>query len=1521
MPSFNEIAVRLYRRFFGTLGAGIEVTEANSVLTGEAAIAYTEAAIADAAALADNAGSGSAGLVWQQELQRRDGNLFGHSRLTTDSESPRSALAAAIGLSISGQRATTFLDSSDLASAQDLLSNAVGRHLPLVIHLNNQALPAQGATRGSGHHALHLAAESGCFTLFATNVQEAADFTLIARRIAEEALIPGLVVVDGDRTGRSAQELLLPSPGLIHHFLGASDEAIDTPSAAQQILFGDRRPRVPCWHDLDHPMLQGSLQSPLGYALGSAGATPYFADHLEPIQRAAFERFGQLTGRHYHPFSSYHTDGASLVLLAQGAAVETARAAADYLKKHHKLKTGVIGLQALRPFPGGTLTEKLAGVKNLLLLERLETPQAGDPPLMRELRAAFGRARENGRYADLIHSGYPALDERKCPSLHSAIYGIGGLELSGDDLVACATGLKAAAPSHSYLGLDFHYRTSSHPKRQVLLDRILRAYPEIAGRGLKAKEQTVDLRPPKALTLRFHHRPYQGSEALASETGVMLQRLEGGHIRTLNDNGWSDWASWACDLLHHLPADAPGSSGDPGDSTPVNIAIVSNLSGGSDLNPCQGLADGGVLLLGGIDQERPLWPQLAPETRQAVTGRGIRLFGLPTYGGGGEGYTNPELSHAHLLGGLLTLLNSQQLIDQSKRGLLAAWESGIQHLPEEQQRPLIAAFEAGIDALLPLETHPGEEDTNPAPWSDEAPLAVRSLGGSEATIDSLPRFWDQIGILHRDGEQKSLTADPFMATAAVPPLTSTFRDMSRSSDCLPQFSPERCSACGACWSICPDSAIGVAAVTPANLVNALIALVGANAVRPVASKLAARISAQGRSGELTGGLAGEWLNSAWRWLQEKAPLPDERKEAIQQGIDKLLESAGELPLTVTRILFERGEKEQKDGGALLSLVINPDSCKGCGLCSRVCPEEALTNRPVEQQEAERQRGVWRLWQQTPDTESHLIERATVNGDLDPMAALLMSRYCALAMAGGDGAEAGSGEKIALRLALAATEYQQQPLLYRFSQQIGEAGKQINELIRQTLAEALPTDDLTDLAARLNKVQERQVALAELTEKGAGRGIDAKRLNRLIELNRKLKDAHWRLTEGRQGLGRARYGLAIAPGSVALWAGAFPNNPFQAPVTLDMSGNAAQMAIGLLQGQLSDTLALLQLYHQAQAELDPKLEAPHHLQWQQLTEEERRLCPPLILVGSEQELGGRESAQVSCLLNSGLPLKVLVLSELDLGLDSRGIAATPLASRRDARTNLGLMALAQRDAYVAQTSIATPGHLRQSMREALNFTGPALIRLHAPSPSRHGFASHDTLAQASRAVDGRAFPLFRYQPEGEGVFGSRITLDGNPQSERIWADDERLEPLTPLAWAIGEQRFSGHFSILTAGASAPLTAEAWLALAADRRPGKTPYIELTEGEESIRYQVSEPMMAAVEEAGRVWSTLQELAGVVTPFTAQVNRDAEARVAQERQAELAAQKADYEARLLALEAELKGAVSDQIKHRLLNLAGYQ
>jgi pyruvate-ferredoxin/flavodoxin oxidoreductase len=1277
-----------------------------------------------------------------------------------------------------------------------------------------------------------------------------------------------MVIMDGEQTALAAQDVRLLSPAQIDGFLGPSRQHIETPTAAQKVLFGETRRRIPAWHDPDEPVLSGALFETESFALGAFAQRPYFDAFVGESLDQSFEQFAAKTGRRYESISRYRLDDAKTVLLAQGATVETARVAADCLRKQHNIPVGVLGIHALRPFPGAAIVDALQGREQVFVLERTDAPLSGEPPLLRDVRAGL---------------------QSKQPRCRSVVYGVGGLPLRVADLIELCVNADTFSTAPLFLGLAFDDTSGAHPKREVLLDTLRRAYPDAAKMGIRASRDATSPRQKGTLTVAIHRGSTRGDEGILGAAGALLHRLNGGRIRSRPAISWQHGSANRVDWLTH----GDETLLDPGDGLVADITLV---------------AASGRLLLGNESKAFKVSLQA-------------------------EGEASGALDAESLLGGLFGVLLDAGLIESRTRRVIAERLDMLDGVDKVRREQLMDAFQSGLEQVVAVDSDRADPAAALNHLDEEAPAAVRHLGRNDDHYASLPRFWDQLGVLYRDDQADRLTADPYLATGTMPPLSSTFNNLSNTRRMLPVFDPTVCTGCGLCWTHCPDSAIGVVAASPNALIDTAITHTGAEAVRQVSGKLASRIVVDCKARDKSAGNAaptfGEMLDESFSWLEEKMPLADDRKQAIREGLGAIAGEIGALPVAVTEPFFHKPEAHKKDSAELLSLAINPDACKACGICIESCEPEALRAQEQDAMALDTARELWPVWAGTPDTSAETIERVAGNPEIGTMAAILLSRYCQFALAGGDAAEAGSGEKMAVRLILAATEFHQQPLVQRFAKTLAETGESVTSLVTDTLSGTLAVEDLDAVTEQLKRTTSPRVDLQTLA-KGAGKtsadhSIDTRYLLRLIELSKQITSAHHRLVQGEHGLGRARYGLVVAGGSTAEWAGAFPNNPFQAPVLIDMSGDAAQLAAGLIEGHLEETTELVRLLRLARLEIDKpdglewKRDALAKLSWKDLSDEEYELCPPLLLVGSDEMLAGRGLGQLIWLLNSGLPVKVLVLNTLDFGLASDPAARSVQAPTNNPRASLALLALAQRNAFVAQTSVADPVHLGDSMQKALAYAGPALLQVYAPSPRRHGFASEHTLAQAELAVSSRVMPLFRYDPTIDGVFGSRISLLDNPHIDETMVPDASGErPLTAADWAIGQGRFRTNFKPLSAEAAAPVALHEWLQLDARSRDRKTPFVAVGAGEEERRYSMVPAMLDMVEQRVQGWQTLQELAGIVTPFTERLEQEIRAEVAAEHQAELDAQSEASETRIREIQEKIEVEIASKIRSRLMQLA---
>jgi len=741
--------------------------------------------------------------------------------------------------------------------------------------------------------------------------------------------------------------------------------------------------------------------------------------------------------------------------------------------------------------------------------------------------------------------------------------------------------------------------------------------------------------------------------------------------------------------------------------------------------------------------------------------------------------------------------------------------------------------------------------------------------------------------------------------AALPVCSSTFRDRTPRRERHPRLDPEQCTGCGICWASCPDSAIApVAMRLPAILDAAADRMPDAKDEAVVAAAAQRTEREMLRSGATR--LDEGPLRTAYEWLAGKLGVDDAERGHLDQVFEATLGGLAELPFSVPDIFFHEAEREQKGSGEMLLIAFNPQACQACGICAAVCPDEAIRIAPQTSESLEEMRSLWQVWESLPDTSGATIARAAAHPRVGPLPAVLMSRHCLFSVAGGDGAERGSGGRVAIRQVAATLEFETQRRMVEQVKQFRELEDQLRDEAGREVARSVALPDMKTLSAALEDGETDVTPtelVARLEEAGGGDDVDTHRLRALTDVTAELVGLRDKLTEGRHGIGRSRFGLVIA-GSAAEWAVHFPRNPFSVPVEVNLADGGADLALGLLDAWLARHADEIGIVKRAQAlldgetaGLDPEASVGG---WDSLTAEERALCPPLLVVAGADGLGGPELPGLSRLLSSGLPVRVLLLDDRDLSV------------RRVDPTSLGL---AHRDAFVVAASIAYPRHLFEGVGAALRYDGPALVHVHAPSPAQHGYPTERTVERARAAVEARVHPLLKYDPTAEGVFGLRMTLDENPTPDSAWSVGADGAAITPIEWAAGEGRYDGCFVADSDEIGA--TGAEWNSLPANERAETPPTVELADGTHRIAGPV---LRAALLERSGNWAGLREVGGIETPFTEQVRQEIQTELSDAHAAELAALKTDYEARLAGVEREHALKQVQRLRERLLRLSGF-
>ncbi len=463
-------------------------------LDGSVAIVEMETAAGEGAGAYPITPSTQMGEGWAAAVAAGKTNVNGGKLMFFEPEGEHAAAAVTAGLSMTGMRAANFSSGQGVAYMHESLYAAAGKRLTYVLNMACRAMTKQALNVHCGHDDYHAVDDTGFFQLFAKDVQASADLNLVAHRVAELALNPGICAQDGFLTSHVIESLLLPEPGLIKEYLGDPADVIESPTAAQRLVFGATRRRIPEMFDVDYPAMLGVVQNQDSYAQGVAAQRPYYFDHVADLTDRAFEELRALSGRSYARVMGYRLEDAEWVIAGQGSVVSNAEAVADHLRATRKLKVGVLDLVMFRPFPADLVVRLLKGKKGVAVLERVDQPLSVDAPLLREIRAAMSQAAENGRAkggrgAPVQSVPYPGLDAvsaSETPDFYSGCFGMGSRDLQPSDLIAAVENMLEGGTRRRryYLGIDFVRKGTRLPKLELWQQQLLDAYPHVADLSL-----------------------------------------------------------------------------------------------------------------------------------------------------------------------------------------------------------------------------------------------------------------------------------------------------------------------------------------------------------------------------------------------------------------------------------------------------------------------------------------------------------------------------------------------------------------------------------------------------------------------------------------------------------------------------------------------------------------------------------------------------------------------------------------------------------------------------------------------------------------------------------------------------------------------------------------------------------------------------------------------------------------------------------------------------------------------------
>jgi pyruvate-ferredoxin/flavodoxin oxidoreductase len=429
-------------------------------------------------------------------------------------------------------------------------------------------------------------------------------------------------------------------------------------------------------------------------------------------------------------------------------------------------------------------------------------------------------------------------------------------------------------------------------------------------------------------------------------------------------------------------------------------------------------------------------------------------------------------------------------------------------------------------------------------------------------------------------------------------------------------------------------------------------------------------------------------------------------------------------------------------------------------------------------------------------------------------------------------------------------------------------------------------------------------------------------------------------------------MTNSTGCSSVWGSTYPYNPYPFPWVNHLFQDAPSIAIGIFEGHMRKMADNFALVRRARLEIDNDYNEEVHkpffeaFDWELFSEEEFRLCPPIVAMGGDGAMYDIGFQNLSRLMASGMPLRVIVL-DTQVYSNTGGQACTSgftgqvsdmaaygkaQKGKEEPRKELSLIAMAHRTSYVLQSSQASPAHLVGGILRGLASRRPAIFNVYTPCQTEHGIPDDASEHNAKLALESRAVPYMIYDPDAGTTLTDRLDLDGNPSLEDDWPtydlsylDENGKEqkmtlPMTIADWAATELRFGKQFRRIKPNS---LNGELvpyhdFLKLSEAETAGKTPFIYVLNKDRRLdRYAVSSELVQLGRERLDFWGELREMSGdkIADDVREQISFEKEA----EFEKRLDALRADYEARIEELKQTYPQDVARRMAEALMGQGG--
>uniref|UniRef100_A0A7J2TH35 Pyruvate ferredoxin oxidoreductase n=1 Tax=Archaeoglobus fulgidus TaxID=2234 RepID=A0A7J2TH35_ARCFL len=264
-------------------------------------------------------------------------------------ESEFAAASILVGASAAGARTFTATCSQGLILMSEVLFNAAGMRLPIVIVNTNRALSAPLSIWNDLQDSMALR-DAGIVQVYVENNQEAHDMVPQAYRIAEDkrVMLPFMICMDGFKLTHAYEPVDLLEQDVVDSFL---------PPYRPEVYLTTKKPLAFGCYAPPHVYMEFRV------------AMQRAMERAKDVMEKVFKEWAEISGRDWGGHLEIVYPDSKNFVIAMGSLVGLLRKVVDELRSEG-FSIGLVKLRTFRPFPAEELRKNLGSAEKIIVIDR-----------------------------------------------------------------------------------------------------------------------------------------------------------------------------------------------------------------------------------------------------------------------------------------------------------------------------------------------------------------------------------------------------------------------------------------------------------------------------------------------------------------------------------------------------------------------------------------------------------------------------------------------------------------------------------------------------------------------------------------------------------------------------------------------------------------------------------------------------------------------------------------------------------------------------------------------------------------------------------------------------------------------------------------------------------------------------------------------------------------------------------------------------------------------------------------------